>query len=373
MTNVAFCLPKLDAGGIERVVLNVLRHLDRGRFRPVLILGSAEGLLLSQVPADVEVRTLGGTQARFAGPAIAKLLRETGADVAYSGTNAYNLATIAASRLGRGRAHVVVSEHTPPSVFLEEVKWRALRIALMRMMYPKAATVAVPLPEVGYELKRILRLDDLPISVLSNPVLDDSVPALRDAEPEIPLPKKPPPLLVGSGRLVPAKGFDVLLRALAEVDTSSGPPNLVVLGEGPERGNLEGLALQLGMADRVRFAGRVDNPFSILSRATAFVLSSRREGFGNVLIEAMACGTPVVSTDCPFGPRVILANGEAGLLVPPEDPAALARGIEKLLGDDELADRYAKAGGEIAEGYTVERTVPAFERLFETVARSSPL
>jgi glycosyltransferase involved in cell wall biosynthesis len=370
MTCVAFCLPNLDAGGIERVVLNVLLHMDRGRFRPVLVLGRAEGLLLSQVPGDVEVRTLRGAQARFAAPAIAKQLREAGADIAYSGTNAYNLAAVAASSLGRPRVPVIVSEHTPPSVFLDEAKWRNLRIALMRLLYRRAAAVAVPLREIGDELRTMLRLPDLPISVLPNPVLSGAFAGLKGAEPGIPLPEGPAPLLVSSGRLVGAKGFDILLRALAEVRTSTPPPNLVVLGEGPERGNLEGLALKLGVADRVRFAGRVDNPFAVMSRASLFVLSSHREGFGNVLIEAMACGVPVVAADCPFGPRAILGDGEAGQIVPPGDPAELARGIERVLGDTELARRYRAAGSEVAEQYTVSRTVPGFEELFERLGRA---
>jgi glycosyltransferase involved in cell wall biosynthesis len=369
MTCVAFCLPSLDAGGIERVVLNLLLHLDRGRFRPVLLLSRKEGLLLSQVPPDVEVRALGGGRARFAGQAIARHLRQAGADVVYSGTNATNLATIVASGILRDRVPVIISEHTPPSVFLEEAKWRVFRKTLMRIMYPRAATVAVPLAQVGDELRSILRLPNLSISVLPNPVLRGSIAGLKDAEPEIPLPKGPAPLLVSSGRLVGAKGFDILLKALAEVNTGPNPPNLVVLGEGPERGSLEGLALKLGVADRVRFAGQVDNPFAILSRATAFVLSSRREGFGNVMIEAMACGIPVVATDCPFGPRMNLRGGDAGLLVPPENPAALARGIERLLGDEELARRYATAGAEVAKEYAAERTVPAFEELFVSLAR----
>lgn len=365
MTCVAFCLPSLNAGGIERVVLNILLHLDRGRFRPVLLLSRPEGLLLSQVPDDVEVRSLGGGHARFAAGSIATHLRETGADLVYSGTNATNIATIAASGIMLGRIPAIVSEHTPPSVFLAEAKWRPLRIALMRVMYPRASTVAVPLAEVGEELRKVLRLPKLPVSVLPNPVLRGSISALRNAEPEVAMPKERGPLLVSSGRFVHAKGFDILLRAFAAIKSDANPPSLILLGDGPERGNLEGLALQLGVADRVKFAGMVDNPFAVMSRADLFVLASRREGFGNVLIEAMACETPIIAADCPFGPRVILQGGAAGLLVPPEDPEALARGIESVLGDEELARRFVAAGAEVAEDYAVARTVPRFEELFE--------
>jgi glycosyltransferase involved in cell wall biosynthesis len=368
MTCVGFCLPNLDAGGIERVVLNLLLHLDRGRFRPVLLLSRAEGLLLPQVPGDVEVLTLGGGRARFAGPAIASRVREAGVDVLYSGTNAVNLAAVTASLILRRRVPVIVSEHTPPGIFLDEAKWRSARIALMRLAYPMAATVAVPLAQIGDELRAILKLPGLSISVLPNPVLRGSAAGLKDAEPEVDLPEGAAPTLVSSGRLVPAKGFDVLLRALAEVRLGGGPPNLLVLGEGPELGRLEALAAELGIADRVTFAGTVDNPLAVISRAAAFVLSSRREGFGNVMIEAMACGVPVIAADCPFGPRMNLRDGEAGMLVRPDDPGALARGIEKLLGNKSLARKYTEAGAKVAAEYTADRTVPAFEELFLRLA-----
>lgn len=365
MICVAFYLPSLDAGGIERVVLNLLTHLDRGRFRAVLILGRGGGLLLPHVPGDVEVRTLEGRRASFVAPALARQLRDTGAHVVYSGTNAANLATILAACLAGNRLAVIPSEHTPPSVFLKEAKWRTARVAAMRLLYPRATTVAVPLADVGQELKHILRLPKLSISVLPNPVIAETLYELRGQEPGISLPEGADPLLVCSGRLVSAKGFDILLKALALLQSSRCPPNLVVLGDGPERKNLEALAVSLGIAGRVRFAGMVDNPFAVFRRATAFVQSSRREGFGNVLIEAMACGAPVVAADCPFGPRIILRDGAVGLLVPPEDPDALAGGIERLLEDDKLAARFKTAGAERAREFEVARTVPRFEALFE--------
>ena len=366
--SVAFYLPSLDAGGIERVVLNLLLHLDRARFRPVLILQRKEGLLLQQVPADVEVRTLGGARALIAAPHLASQLRDCGARVVYSGTNAANIPAILASELLRRRVAAVASEHTPPSIFLAEAKWGVVRLAAMRAMYPRAATIAVPLAEVGEDLRRILRRPALSISVLPNPVFDDAIFSLKEDAPEIALPEGKVPLLVSSGRLVKAKGFDILLEAFALLKPSPRPPTLILLGEGPERQELESLAGSLGVADRVRFAGNVRNPFAILSRAFAMVLSSRREGFGNVLVEAMACGVPVVASDCPFGPRAILRGGQVGVLVPPENPGALASGIERLLGDPGLAAELSARGRDAASEYSVERTVPRFESLFEELA-----
>jgi len=370
MTNVAFHLPHLDAGGIERVVLNVLLHLDRSRFRPTLVLRRKEGLLLRFVPGDVEILALGGRRALFSVRALARRLRQSRAQVVYSGTNAANLATIAAASVAGSKIAVVASEHTPPGIFLEEAKFPRIRRAAMRLLYPRAATIAVPLDEVGEELRRVLGLPELPITVLPNPVISETVHRLKDETPEIALPDDGAPLLVASGRLVEAKGYDVLLAALAALSGLKPPPRLIVLGEGPKRAELESLARSLGVAPRVTFAGTVSNPYAIMSRADAFVQSSRREGFGNVLIEAMACGTPVVAADCPVGPRRILGENGAGILVPPEAPRALAAALERLLADRDLARRLAAAGREKAAEYDVSAAVPRFEKLFEEVAGS---
>jgi glycosyltransferase involved in cell wall biosynthesis len=367
--SVAFYLPSLDAGGIERVVLNLLVHLDRARFRPILVLRRAEGVLLSKVPVDVEIESLGGTRSSIASPRLARCIARTGAAVLYSGTNAANIAAILASLLLGERVAVVASEHTPPSVFLAEAKWRAARLAAMRALYPRAATIAVPLAAVGRELKEILRSPDLSISVLPNPVFDGTLMSLKDEQPEIPLPGDEGPLVVSSGRMVRAKGFDVLLKAFALLKGTRPEASLVLLGDGPERRPLQELALALGISGSVRFTGTLRNPFAVIGRASVMAQSSRREGFGNVLIEAMACGTPVVAADCPFGPRVILRDGLAGTLVPPEDPEALASGIDALLGDPALAARQSERGREVAAEYEAARTVPRFERLFEEISR----
>jgi glycosyltransferase involved in cell wall biosynthesis len=366
--SVAFYLPSLDAGGIERVVLNLLVHLDRSRFQPVLMLRRREGVLLSEVPGDVEIASLRGTRASLATPHLARLIARTGAGVLYSGTNAANVSAILASLLLGKRVAVVASEHTPASVFLAEAKWRGARLALMRALYPQAATIAVPLADVGRELKEVLRRPDLSISVVPNPVFDGTLASLKDEPPEIPLPGGEGPLVVSSGRLVPAKGFDVLLRAFALLCRSRPDANLVLLGDGPEMQSLQKLAGALGVSDRVRLAGTLRNPLAVISRASVMAQSSRREGFGNVLIEAMACGTPVVAADCPFGPRAILKDGQAGALVRPEDPEALASGIATLIEDRQLAARYSERGRAIAAEYEAERTVPRFERLFEELS-----
>ena len=146
--------------------------------------------------------------------------------------------------------------------------------------------------------------------------------------------KKDRPVFVTAGRLVEMKDQKTLLRAFA-IHVRQRPSRLMLLGAGPMLDELRHLAHSLGIAEHVAFEGFVPNPLPYMRAADAFVLSSRSEGFGNVLVEAMGCGTPVISTNCPHGPADILANGKYGILVPPRDPDALAPAFGRILDERE--------------------------------------
>lgn len=369
-TSVAFFLPHFNAGGIERVVHNLLIHLDRSRFSPTLILRARTGSLLGQLPSDLPVYDLGGKPIRSSILPLAAALKLCRAQVVYSGTNAANLGLLASSFLMRRGPAMVISEHTMPAQYLEEAKWRRLRLGAMRRLYRRASTVAVPTDDIGAELKSILRAPALPIVTLANPVID-----LSATERVHPLPalmtQTGAPIFVTAGRFVPAKAFDVLCSAFARLRTNYPGARLIILGDGPERTRLAGLIESLGQTRSIELPGMVDDPISYFRHATAVVLSSRREGFGNVLVEAMAAGAPVIATDCSPGPRGIVMNGEAGLLVPPEDPAALAGAMARLLENGNLRALLSHRGRARAADFDVRRTLPAFEQLFGRLAAAT--
>jgi glycosyltransferase involved in cell wall biosynthesis len=143
------------------------------------------------------------------------------------------------------------------------------------------------------------------------------------------------------------------------------PCKLVILGEGPDRSRLEKLVVGLGLCDDVALPGFDENPYSAMRHATAFVLSSLYEGFGNVLVEALAVGTPVVSTRCPVGPDEIITDGVTGLLVPPADDEALAQSILRILDDSELRRKLSANGPARAADFGLERSVAQYESAFE--------
>lgn len=175
------------------------------------------------------------------------------------------------------------------------------------------------------------------LTVIHNPVDIERCRRMAQADIQHPyLTSRDLPVIVSCAKLASQKDYSTLLRALARLHAQGRPCRLIALGEGPERSRLEQLRAELGLRDYIDFHGVVDNPYAYMARADVFVLASHYEGFPNVVIEAMACGAPVVCTDCQSGPREIITHGETGLLVPPRDPAALAHALARLLDDPQL-------------------------------------
>jgi len=198
--------------------------------------------------------------------------------------------------------------------------------------------------------------------IIPNPVLKPSINKDRA------IIKAAEPLMVAMGRMVPVKGFDLLLKAFAQVKDNHKRWNLIILGEGSLRQELESLRDNLGLGSRVLMPGRVSNPYEYLAGADLFVMSSRYEGFPNALCEAMASGLAVISTDCPSGPREIIRPGIDGLLVANQDIAALASGMDSLMSNDIERKRFASRATEVTERFAVDRVMRLWE---ETLAQAT--
>jgi GalNAc-alpha-(1->4)-GalNAc-alpha-(1->3)-diNAcBac-PP-undecaprenol alpha-1,4-N-acetyl-D-galactosaminyltransferase len=261
-------------------------------------------------------------------------------------TNVLTLIALLGTQIPR-----VITEHTNARA---AVRGRALRV-LRRVTYP-TTNLLVSVSRGVDSCFGWLRADKR--VVIANPVSIDKSRAPVQNLPSLPIGLN---FVVGMGRLTHEKGFDLLLAAFAEVADAEPSWHLLVLGDGELRGSLEEEAIRLDIGSRVTFLGALRDPFQVLEQAKLFVLSSRVEGFGNVLIEAMACGLPVLSFACEYGPAEIIDDGSTGLLVEPENTDALAAAMKRLMEDPQLRSDLAMAGKRSASRFELEMIVSAWE------------
>lgn len=252
------------------------------------------------------------------------------------------------------RVPVIVSEHSVPDR-LVHVKGGRIWNALRSMLYPFADAVVFPSTgPAGFFSRRLRRK----ILTIPHPIPVDLCEFGEPAQQET----IPPHTVASMGRFVREKRFDLLLSAFARV-AEGRDCTLLLVGDGPLRPELERLAHQLRIADRVRMPGLLQDPWRLLRHADLFVLSSEAESFGMVLVEAMACGVPVISFDCPTGPAEIIRDRVDGILVPLGDVQALAEQIERLLEDDAMRTALATRAVEVREKFSRDKVMTQWDDL----------
>jgi glycosyltransferase involved in cell wall biosynthesis len=380
MTDVALFVSSLPRGAIQRVAINLACELARRGRRVDLVAARVDGAIPDALPESVRVVGLDALSTRVpwvrakrrrwlpaSAPELARYFRRERPRAVIACGNYANLAALAARRLSGVALPVVLSEHNPISLTCRNPRRRRVFLpGLVRAFYPRGDAIVAVSEGVADDLAGFVPLPRARIDAIHNPIvtaglaaraaelLDD--PWLRPGE---------PPVVLGVGRLAVQKDFATLLRAFARVRAERAA-RLVILGEGDRRPELERLARDLGVATDVRLAGFVENPLAYMRRAAVFALSSIYEGFGNVVVEALACGCPVVSTDCPGGPAEILGHGRFGRLVPVGDASALGaalrdaiaapRDAEALMARardfsaDTIADRYLDVLSRVGAG-----------------------
>lgn len=324
---LAIFLSALSGGGAERSMLKLGGGIARRGLQVQLVLARAEGPYLGEIPSSVQTVDLGCSRTLTSLPALVGYLRRERPQALLASIDYVNVVALWASRLARVPVRIVINEQNTLSFRGEEGGRLGWVPGLARRFYPWADAITAVSAGVADDLSEVTRVPRERIDVIHNPVVTPELHELRRAEVDDPwLAAGQPPVLLAVGRLTAQKDFPTLLRAFARVRRER-EARLLILGEGEERGALEALAGQLGLSDSVRLPGFAANPYACMSRAALFVLSSRWEGLPTVLIEALACGLPIVSTDCRSGPQEILAGGRFGALVPVRDEQALARAI----------------------------------------------
>lgn len=349
--------PTLGQGGADRVTLTLLERLPRDRFAPALALVRAEGAWLEHLPADVELHDLGAHSLWTAWLPLWRLLRRLRPDVLFSTSSGGNVVAVLAHRLAGRPGRCVLSERNMASHRHDTWK-RRLLVRLKRRLYPLADHLTAVSHAVAEDLVDALGLDARRITMVSNPIVSgrlDEMAAMDIAHPWL---SGEEALILNVGRLVEQKDHDTLLRALALVRRSHSA-RLLILGEGPRRRAIEELAAQLGVGDSVELAGFDENPFRYMSRCEVFALPSLVEGLPGALVQAMACGAAVVTTDFP-GVEEVVVDRRTGLVVPRGDAAALAAAIVELLDSPDERRRLSAAGKEASARFRIEHVMPRY-------------
>jgi glycosyltransferase involved in cell wall biosynthesis len=367
--DIAFFLPSLVGGGAERVIVNLAQGITERGLRVTLVLAAAEGVLLDQLPSAVRLVDLRAPRVLRSLVPLAGYLRRERPRVLVSSMGHANLVALWAGRLAGGVTPVIVTEHNTLSQETRNERRLAGRLwpNLLRTFYPWATTVVAVSRGAADDLAHTSGLPRDRVEVVYNPVITPTMLALAREAPDHPwFAPGQPPVILGAGRLTRQKDFFTLLRAFAEVRRRR-PVRLIILGEGEDRPALKALADDLGVADEVALPGFQANALAYMAGSAVFALSSAWEGLPTVLIEALAAGAQVVSTDCPSGPREILQDGRLGALVPVGDAPALAGAILEALGRPAGAIPV-----DALTPFTRDASVDHYLRVIENAAPSRP-
>lgn len=349
--------------------LRMANHLDRGRFRISIAVMRRGGAYESTLRSDIPVHCVGGGVFQT-GRGLRKLLRMVRPNVVCSFLDVPNLLALLAARSIRDRPRVVTCVQAPPTIVHRGARMSGRSFVLrgIKVLYPYSDRVIAISRGVGRDLINIVPEVRDRIEIVYNAGLDGLVDAGAREELGPHEGRPSAPLIVACGRLTEQKGFLGLLDAFVLVRRTV-PAHLWIIGEGEQRALLHDKIRRLGLGDCIRLLGFQPNPYKFMAVADVFVLSSVFEGFGNVVVEAMACGAAVVATDCDHGPREIIRDGENGLLVRPGDVGALARAIVRILQDPALRAGVVAKGRERAQDFSAPVIAREYERVFEALLR----
>ena len=332
--SVLFLIPSLQGGGAERVFVSLLRHFDRKKFKLTLaVIDTRDAAYRDLIPEDVEFIDLQCTRVLHALPRIVRLVHKRRPNLVLSTLGHLNLALAIIRPVLPSWVRFIGRESIIVSLLSISYKVPIWWNWAYRKFYPSLDKIICQSNDMRQDLISTYGIHKSKIVVINNPVDVEyintmSIEGLPFGLFDFESSNEDAVHLVAAGRLSHQKGFDILVKALAIC--KDGNFFLTILGEGEAHEELRELSVQYGVSNRIHFAGFQSNPFSIIARADAFILSSRFEGFPNVILEALACGTPVISTPAVGGVKEILNGVEGCFIAEDFSPHALASLIKKI-------------------------------------------
>lgn len=332
-SRIALAIPELDSGGPDRVIYELLRGLPRDRFRLQLILQKAGGRLFDRLPDDIVVEVIGDRR-RYPALAYRRAIGRLRPDLVMT-TLRMNATAGFAKALFDHPPILVARQANAIAVNFKELREKSpLKQSIAQPIITHAMTRADAMIAQSLDMAAELRSEvpaGVQVETIGNPVSIADIDAEHARQKAGAVLPEGAPSLVAVGRLMPQKGFDVLIDALPQVLAAHPAAQLTIYGDGPDRTALERRAAERGVYGAICFAGHSAHVLAQVAAAAVYVSSSRYEGFSNAILEAMALGSTVVATDCPGATREMIADGQTGFLVPVGDSDGLAKGILKAL------------------------------------------
>lgn len=371
-TAVAIFIPSLEGGGAERVMVTLANAIATRGFAVDLVLGVARGPYLKDVSPAVRIVDLNAGRVIKALLPLARYFQRESPVTALVAITHASVVALVARALARTHIRLVISERSTISVDANHARGAIAHFtyALVPRLYAMADGFCTVSQAASLDLARFARLAPERVHTIYNPFDLARIDALAAEDPGHPwLGASQPPVVLAIGRLTAQKDFPTLIRAFRQL-RNAREVRLLVFGEGELRASLERMVIEQGLMEVVQFPGYVRNPYSWLARSSLFVLSSLWEGLPGALIEALACGCPVVSTNCPSGPEEILQGGLWGRLVPVGNANALAHAMAETL---DTPRRELPDGRRRAADFGLDRAVDAYLNILGMPAQPSTL
>lgn len=372
MKKIIFVIPSFAGGGAERILVNILKYLNRQKFLPKVITFEPKNDYV--IPKDIEIICLNKKnkidffKLLFL---ISKYIKLENPNLVVSFLDYANYLVLLSKKIFNLKPPVIISERNAPDENLSNQRYKEIKKFLIKMSYKLASGIICVSNGVKNSLRERYNLAEDKCFVVYNGIDLEEVKlkSLENVdEPFFSWIKEKIPIITACGRLSIQKNYPLLMRCFKKI-LNYIDARLVIIGKGELEMFLKNYVRELGIENKVLFLGFQHNPFKYIAKSTVFVLSSLWEGFPNVLLEAMACGVSVVSTDCPFGPNEIIVNGKNGILVPNNDESALSTALISVLKDESLRKKLVNKALESVEKFKIENMVSNYEKIFELIVR----
>jgi glycosyltransferase involved in cell wall biosynthesis len=364
-----FTIPTLEAGGAEQTLIRLINCLDKKNYDILLAVFEDKMECARDLGSTVEIVCLNKKRGRWDFfnliLRLRRLIVSFKPDAVVSFLAYANIIAVIATLLPKRLSRVIISERSYPRTYLPLSRLKNIRRILMKQTYRKADKIVAVSRSIKKALEEDFGVQSQKTVCIYNPVSFEDIRSKSEEGVRHPLLKDKNKVVLSVGRLEHEKRFDRLLRVFSSVREEHENARLIILGKGTLQRPLQNLAHQLNIDKWVDFVGYKSNPYAWISKADVFVLSSDREGLPNAILEAMACGVPVVATDCLSGPGEIITHSMNGLLVHPMDERALAQSISNVLQNRALHKKLSEQGMKRATDFALEKIVPQYEQLFD--------